>query len=275
MSKNSKRVGLVIGSGGVKCAAALGLLSALNEADIEVDLTVGCSGGSLYTATIALGYSVPELQAMTARFWTPALMKGYTANLNAFQSGKKRFTQKSGLVDDGPILETLDQIFSTKTFADVALPLYIVATDFANGQAVVIDSGSIKEAVRASIAIPTIFPPWEIDGRLLDWLRPAGPAALAQGDPRGTACFPLVPYSNRIRDGRFVFEGREIRLPRNFGDHPHSIHGHGWQAPWRVAEAAADAAVMEYRHRADAWPFDYDARQHVRLDGDAGTGQPK
>lgn len=106
----------------------------------------------------------------------------------------------------------------------------------------------------------------EIDGRLLDWLRPAEPAALTPGDPRGTACFPLVPYSNRIRDGRFVFEGREIRLPRNFGDHPHSIHGHGWQAPWRVAEATSDAAVMVYHHRADAWPFDYDARQHVRLD---------
>ena len=111
----------------------------------------------------------------------------------------------------------------------------------------------------------------EIDGRLWDWLRPAGPAALKHSDPLGTACFPLVPYSNRIRDGRFVFEGREIRLPRNFGGHPHSIHGHGWQAPWRVAEAAVDAAVMEYHHRADAWPFDYTARQDVRLDGDGLT----
>jgi aldose 1-epimerase len=111
----------------------------------------------------------------------------------------------------------------------------------------------------------------QIDGRVLDWLRPTGPAALERGDPLGLACFPLVPYSNRIRDGRFVFEGREIRLPRNFGDHPHSIHGHGWQAPWRVAEVAAEAAVLEYHHRADAWPFDYDARQQVRLDRDGLT----
>ena len=111
----------------------------------------------------------------------------------------------------------------------------------------------------------------QIDGRVVDWLRPADPAALARGDATGFACFPLVPYSNRIRDGRFTFEGREIRLPRNFGDHPHSIHGHGWQAPWQVAEAAADAAVMEYRHRADDWPFDYTARQHVRLDDEGLT----
>ena len=167
MSKNSKRIGLVIGSGGVKCAAALGLLSALSEAGIEIDLTVGCSGGSLYSAIISLGYSVPEIQDMTTRFWTPELMKGYTANLSAYQSGKKRFTQSSGLVDDGPLNQTLDQIFEERTFADATRPLYIVATDFTNGEAVVLDSGSIRDAVRASIAIPTIFPPWEIEGQLL------------------------------------------------------------------------------------------------------------
>jgi aldose 1-epimerase len=110
-----------------------------------------------------------------------------------------------------------------------------------------------------------------IDDRVMDWLRPTGPEALARGDPLGLACFPLVPYSNRIRNGRFVFEGREIRLPRNYGDHPHSIHGHGWQAPWRVGEVAAQAAVLEYHHRADAWPFDYSVRQHVRLDRDGLT----
>ena len=66
MSKNSKRIGLVIGSGGVKCAATLGLLSVLNEAGIEVDLTVGCSGGSLYTAAIALGYYVHTALASSA-----------------------------------------------------------------------------------------------------------------------------------------------------------------------------------------------------------------
>ncbi len=107
-----------------------------------------------------------------------------------------------------------------------------------------------------------------VDGRPMDWLRPAGPAALERGDSRDSACFPLVPYSNRIRDGCFTFEGREIRLPRNFGGHPHSIHGHGWQAPWQVAEVTPDTAVLAYRHRAGDWPFHYEARQHFRLDGE-------
>lgn len=167
MSTNNNRIGLVIGSGGVKCAAAIGLLSTLNEAGIKIDLAVGCSGGSLYTAAIALGRTVPDIQDMTARFWTPELMKGYSTNLSAYQSGKKRFTQQSGLVDDGPLIKILDQAFGENTFADVIMPLYIVTTDFANGEAVVLDSGSIKDAVRASIAIPTIFPPWQINGQLL------------------------------------------------------------------------------------------------------------
>jgi aldose 1-epimerase len=105
------------------------------------------------------------------------------------------------------------------------------------------------------------------DAGTRDLLRAGNAAALAQADPRDMGCFPLVPYSGRIRDGRFTFEGREIALPRNF-DGPHTIHGHGWQAPWQVAEAGADHAALTYRHAADAWPFAYAARQDFRLTED-------
>lgn len=165
--KTSKRVGLVIGSGGVKCAAALGLLSVLQQEGIEIDLAVGCSGGSLYTASIALGYGLHHIEEMTADFWTPGLMKDYTANLSAVQAREKRFSQRSGLVDDTPLLAVLEQVFGDSSFEDVTTPLYLVATDFMNGEMVVLQSGLIRDAVRASIAIPTIFPAWEIDDRLL------------------------------------------------------------------------------------------------------------
>jgi NTE family protein len=167
MSDNHRRIGLVIGSGGVKCAAAIGLLSVLAEEGIVVDLAVGCSGGSLYATLIALGRSVAEMQEITINFWTPGIMKDYAANLSAYQSGKKRFTQRSGLVDDGPLTEAMDHIFGQSTFADARIPLWLVATKFENGEMVVLESGSLKDAVRASVAIPTIFPPWEVDGQLL------------------------------------------------------------------------------------------------------------
>jgi aldose 1-epimerase len=97
----------------------------------------------------------------------------------------------------------------------------------------------------------------------VDWFRPD-----PGGDVLAAACFPLIPYSNRIRDGRFRFRDREIALPLNFGDHPHSIHGHGWQSPWRAAHQTEDTLALDYHHDADAWPYEYEARQEFRLTAD-------
>lgn len=98
----------------------------------------------------------------------------------------------------------------------------------------------------------------------IDWFKAASGA-----DALSAACFPLVPYSNRIRDGRFRFADREIALPLNFADHPHSIHGHGWQARWQIADQGADRLDLVYRHDADAWPFEYEARQNFHLSAGA------
>jgi aldose 1-epimerase len=102
-----------------------------------------------------------------------------------------------------------------------------------------------------------------------DVMRPAGEQALANLDPLGLASFPLVPWSNRIAHGRFTWSGREVRLPRNFGDHPHSIHGHGWQRPWTVEASHETSAILSYEHRPDDWPWAYHAEQRfeVREDG--------
>lgn len=100
----------------------------------------------------------------------------------------------------------------------------------------------------------------------VDVMRPTSREALAAADPLRLACFPLVPYSNRIRRGRFEFDGRTVQLPLNYGDHPHSIHGQGWQSPWSVAEQAGDSATLVYDHAADAWPWTYRAVQRFELE---------
>ncbi len=105
----------------------------------------------------------------------------------------------------------------------------------------------------------------------LNLLRPAGPAFFATGDPREAACFPLVPFSNRIADARFELEGREYQLERNFPPEPHAIHGHGWQHPWSVAEVAEDDATLAFEHRLPGTPFAYRARQHFALGTDGLT----
>jgi aldose 1-epimerase len=79
-------------------------------------------------------------------------------------------------------------------------------------------------------------------------------------------CFPLVPFVNRIRGGRFVFRGREVPLAPNMAGDPSSLHGQGWLNPWQVDRENGTDAVLSYRHRVGEWPWDYEARQEFALD---------
>ena len=84
-------------------------------------------------------------------------------------------------------------------------------------------------------------------------LRPTPAAALVARDVRRTACYPLVPYSNRIATRGLRFGGHDYALARNFGDHPHAIHGVGWQRPWTVDDASsATSALLALEHDAAA-----------------------
>lgn len=100
----------------------------------------------------------------------------------------------------------------------------------------------------------------------VDVLRPTPDGA---ANPLDTACFPLVPYANRIAGGRFSFGGRAIALPRNFGEHPHSLHGLGWQRAWDEVEAGAKHTRLEHRHDGSGgWPWRYRAEQLFELERD-------
>lgn len=85
--------------------------------------------------------------------------------------------------------------------------------------------------------------------------------------PLNSACFPLTPFSNRIAEGRFVANGREVRLAPNFPGafHPHPLHGFGWLKPWRVARADEASAALEYVHEANEWPWRFLSTQSFAL----------
>jgi aldose 1-epimerase len=121
----------------------------------------------------------------------------------------------------------------------------------------------------------------EIGGAIVGWrlgavplLRPPAPDAIMGGNVRGLASFPLVPFSNRIALGRFSWDGIDYALDRNFGDHPHTIHGVGWKRAWEVAAVGAASATLTLRHdaageQARAWPFRFEAEQRFTLTQDA------
>ena len=160
-------------------------------------MAVGCSGGSIYAATIALGLEPQEAERQTLDLFTSDVFEGYTSNLKSALSGEMRFNERSSLIDDSVMLARLRAVFGDRTFEDTLYPLYIVATELYSGERVVISSGLIVDAIRASIAIPLIFSPWTIgDQALVD----------------GAVCDPL-PLDVAIQQGSDVIAAVGFEMP--------------------------------------------------------------
>lgn len=82
------------------------------------------------------------------------------------------------------------------------------------------------------------------------------------------ACFPLVPFSNRIRGGCFRFRDKEVRLTPNMAGDPSPLHGQGWMSAWEVESVSGGEATLVFDHQAGEWPWSYRAVQGLRLEGD-------
>lgn len=229
-------VALVIGSGSIKCAAAIGLQRCLQSEAIPINLLVGCSGGSIYAAAMALGHDPASATAMTARLWTREITAApdRRAMLRMAFPRLLGFTERFGLKQDALVNARMRTAFGNATFADCRIPLHITATDFRTGEQVVISEGSIFDAVRASIAIPFAFPPWEVGGRLcvdgfLSDPLPVG-VAIREGAHVIIAMGFESPNQERINTGgRFAFQLSTIMtnnlLRSSFAFHGLAHHG--------------------------------------------------
>lgn len=117
----------------------------------------------------------------------------------------------------------------------------------------------------------------EIGGAILSlaWrdsaiLRPTPAEAVQRGEVRRTACYPLVPYANRIARGRFRWAGRDHVLRANFPVGAHPLHGVGWRRPWQVERADEARCELRLAHRPQGedaldWPFAFDAIETFTL----------
>jgi len=164
---SGERIALVIGSGGVRSAAALGIADVLGEAGLAPDLVVGCSSGALFGACLAMGWSGRESLAAATRLWTAELtgQKRWRAYLELVAPKLTGFGAEFALRDARLIRERIERAFGDTKFSDLRIPLRIAATEAASGQAFVFDRGRVADAVRASMAVPFLFPSVEIDGR--------------------------------------------------------------------------------------------------------------
>ena len=149
------RVALVLGGGGARGFAHLGVIQVLVEHHIPIDLIVGTSAGSIVGAQYA---DNPEIKSLT---------QSVVNTPNSAVLGINIGHWRSGLISGYRMQNYLLKHMRSKSFRDLKIPFIAVATNFVNGRRIVIKSGPVAPAVNASAAIPGIFEPITLYGHLL------------------------------------------------------------------------------------------------------------
>lgn len=149
------RVALVLGSGGVRGMAHVGVLEELELADIKIDLIVGCSAGSVIGALYADHPNAEALTAMT--------MHRKREDFLELCWWRCRY----GFMHRGPFIEFINCTLGDKTFEDLKIPLVVVATDLCRGEKVCFASGPVAPTIHASCAVPFCICPVRYNGRIL------------------------------------------------------------------------------------------------------------
>ncbi|MFS8048637.1 aldose 1-epimerase [Rhizobium sp. BR 314] len=108
---------------------------------------------------------------------------------------------------------------------------------------------------------------WMMDGSKIALLRPTQDGANASS----SACYPLVPFGNRVRNNHFTFEGRDYRLRPNTASDPHYLHGDGWQAEWSILSRTSSEVQIGFHHQEADTPYRYDTRQIITLSSEGLT----
>lgn len=153
MKKTKKpRIGLVLGSGGTRGFAHLGVVSVLEENNIDYDVIAGCSVGSMVGALLAFGFKSKKIYDITVGLGRDTWMKFVVP--------------KMGLISTKNMREIINILVKDQTFDDALKKLYIVSTDLEEGEKIVFTKGNVADAVCASSAIPAIFEAVNLDGKL-------------------------------------------------------------------------------------------------------------
>lgn len=143
---------LALGGGGSKGYAHLGVIRGLEKLGFKIQGIAGTSAGGMTAAVYASGYSPDEI---------------LTRITNSSQDGLYGFGRGPSLLGTKGIQEILSQFLKDKTFADLILPCALTAVDLKEMKEIIIQDGSVIDAVMATTAVPGIFPPKEIGNYLL------------------------------------------------------------------------------------------------------------
>lgn len=163
------KLALVIGSGGIRSIVGIGVFKALSEAGLEPDLIVGCSAGAIFGAALAEGNGAVEALRKSERLWTAELTNAtrWSAIPSLLLAKFGFFKEDFSFKDDRKIAHRIGQAFGDTQIQNLPIAMRVTATNAHTGQRVVMDKGQLVDALRASIAIPFVFPPHLVDGQYM------------------------------------------------------------------------------------------------------------
>jgi NTE family protein len=178
-------IGLTLSGGGAKGLAHIGILKAIDSAELNIDYLTGTSMGSVVSGLYAAGYSGDSIEAIARKIDWNVLLSNSIPMTNYIMEEKgeygkyavelpvlkKKISLPSGFLESQELWITLEKYFfpvaSVHQFDSLSIPYRCVGTDLASGEPVVLGKGSLVSAIRASMAIPGVFSPVDIDGRRL------------------------------------------------------------------------------------------------------------
>lgn len=180
---DSLRIGLVLSGGGALGVAHIGILQAIEEAGLRIDYITGTSMGSLVGGLYAIGYSSDQLMEIAlsnnfTQLFLDRKNRRFISNFEklfdertiaTFPVSKRGIDLPAGIITGQRIHTYLSKLtwatHGTEDFNSFPIPFATIGTDIETGEAKVFNSGYLPDALRASISIPTLFTPHEIDGR--------------------------------------------------------------------------------------------------------------
>jgi NTE family protein len=155
MTKNKKTVSLVLGSGGARGYAHIGIIKELEKQGYEIKSVCGSSMGALVGGLYAAG-KLDEYQKWVSNFNVIDILKLIDFSFN-----------KDGMIKADKVFAKIEEIIGDVCIEDLPISFTATATDIVNKKEVWLQKGSLKDAIRASIAIPTIFTPKQLNGKTL------------------------------------------------------------------------------------------------------------
>lgn len=150
--KRKKDVALVLSSGGAKGFAHVGVIRALERNGFHIHSVAGASMGSLIGGLYATG-GLEEFVDFMDRVDLREMLKFVDINIGP-----------GGLIKGDKVIEQLKELVPDRNIEDLNIPYCAIATDIETGEEKVFEKGKLYDAIRASIAIPTVFTPHEVDG---------------------------------------------------------------------------------------------------------------